>query len=166
MLFRSSDTSLIVSRRLILEGAKIKAIIESSDELRATSEYAKKIVDDFNIPVLFSHRVNEVIGNERIEEIKVSKLEDIEDSQIVESLKCDCLLISVNFLPDKRLGEMLGLEVDSETQGISLNEDYSTNIEGVFAAGGVVRGYDNADACAKEGKDVAREVVKYCEKTK
>ena len=166
VILGTSDTSLIVARRLILEGAKIKAIIESSDELRATSEYAKKIVDDFDIPVLFSHRVNEVIGNERIEEIKVSKLEDTEDTQSVDSLKCDCLLISVNFLPDKRLGEMLGLEVDSETQGIHLNEDYSTNIEGIFAAGGVVRGYDNADACAKEGKDVARQVVRYCESMK
>jgi thioredoxin reductase len=166
VILGTSDTSLIVARRLILEGAKIKAIIESSDELRATSEYAKKIVDDFDIPVLYSHKVNEVIGTERIEEIKISKLEDIEEDHGVESLGCDCLLISVNFLPDKRLGEILGLEINPETQGIHLNDDYTTNIDGIFASGGVVRGYDNADVCAKEGKDVAREVVKYCENLK
>ncbi|MGL4656193.1 MAG: NAD(P)/FAD-dependent oxidoreductase [Sarcina sp.] len=164
VILGTSDTSLIVARRLVLEGAKIKAIVESSDGLRATSEYARKIVDDFNIPVLFSHRVNEVLGTERIEQIKISKLENAaEDEQGLESLECDCLLISVNYLPDKRLGEMVGLETNEETQGIKLNEDYSTNIEGIFAAGGVVRGYDNADMCAKEGKEVARAVVKYCE---
>lgn len=164
VILGTSDTSLIVARRLLLEGAKIKAIVESSDELRATSEYARRIVDDFNIPVLFSHRVNEVIGTERIEQIKISKLENaVEDEHAVEALDCDCLLISVNFLPDKRIGEMVGLEVNEETQGIKLNEDYSTNLDGIFASGGVVRGYDNADMCAKEGKNVARAVVKYCE---
>ena len=166
VILGTSDTSLIVARRLLLEGAKIKAIIESSDELRATSEYTKRIINDFNIPVLFSRRVNEVIGNERIEAIKISKLEDIEDELEVDSLECDCLLISVNFLPDKRIGKMVGLDIDEETQGIKLNEDYSTNIDGIFAAGGVVRGYDSADKCAKEGKDVARAVVKYCENLK
>ncbi|MGL4454130.1 MAG: NAD(P)/FAD-dependent oxidoreductase [Sarcina sp.] len=164
VILGTSDTSLIVARRLLLEGAKIKAIVESSDELRAKSEYARRIVDDFNIPVLFSHRVNEVIGTERIEQIKISKLENAaEDEQGVEILDCDCLLISVNFLPDKRIGENVGLEVNEETQGIKLNTDYSTNLEGIFASGGVVRGYDNADMCAKEGKNVARAVVKYCE---
>ena len=166
VILGTSDTSLIVARRLLLEGAKIKAIIESSDELRATSEYARKIVKDFNLPVLFSHRVNEVIGNERIEEIKISKLEEDEDESILETINCDCLLISVNFLPDKRIGEMVGLDIDEETQGIKLNDDFSTNIDGIFAAGGVVRGYDDADMCAKEGKDVARAVVKYCENLK
>lgn len=166
VILGTSDTSLIVARRLLLEGAKIKAIIESSDELRATSEYARKIVKDFNLPVLFSHRVNEVIGNERIEEIKISKLEEDEDESILETLNCDCLLISVNFLPDKRIGEMVGLDIDEETQGIKLNDDFSTNIDGIFAAGGVVRGYDDADMCAKEGKNVARAVVKYCENLK
>ena len=166
VILGTSDTSLIVARRLLLEGAKIKAIIESSDELRATSEYARKIVKDFNLPVLFSHRVNEVIGNERIEEIKISKLEEDEDESILETINCDCLLISVNFLPDKRIGEMVGLDIDEETQGIKLNDDFNTNIDGIFAAGGVVRGYDDADMCAKEGKDVARAVVKYCENLK
>lgn len=162
VILGTSDTSLIVARRLLLEGAKIKAIIESSDELRARSEYARNIVRDFNLPVLFLRRVNEVIGNERIEEIKIFKLEESEDESKLESLECDCLLISVNFLPDKRIGEMAGLDIDEETQGIKLNDDYTTNIDGIFAAGGVVRGYDDADICAKEGKSVARAVVKYC----
>ena len=61
---------------------------------------------------------------------------------------------------------MVGLDIDEETQGIKLNDDFSTNIDGIYAAGGVVRGYDDADMCAKEGKDVARAVVKYCENLK
>lgn len=166
VILGTSDTSLIVARRLILEGAKIKAIIESAENLRAKSEYARNIVEDFDIPVYFGYRVNEVIGSERIKELKVSKIEDQEDDQtlVLESLDCDSLLISVNFLPDKRLADALGLEVNIETQGINLSEDLTTNIDGIFAAGGVVRGYDSADLCAREGKRVAKQVVKYCEK--
>ena len=165
VILGTSDTSLIVARRLILEGARIKAIIESSDHLRATTEYARKIVDDFNIRVLYGYKVNEVIGSERINELKISRIEDNDDEQleVLETLSCDSLLISVNFLPDKRIAEILGVEVDEETQGIKLNDDLTTNIDGIFAAGGVVKGYDNADICAKQGKEVAKVVVKYCE---
>lgn len=165
VILGTSDTSLIVARRLILEGAKIKAIIESSDHLRATTDYAKKIVDDFKIRVLYGYRVNEVIGSERINELKISRIEDNDEEQlvVVETLTCDSLLISVNFLPDKRIAEILGVQIDEETQGLKLNEDLSTNIDGIFAAGGVVKGYDNADVCAKQGKDVAKVVVRYWE---
>lgn len=165
VILGTSDTSLIVARRLILEGAKVAAIIESGDELRAKSEYARRIVSDFDIPVYFGYRVNEVIGSERINELKVSKIEEQDEEQlfVLESLECDSLLISVNFLPDKRLADLLGLEMNLETQGIKLFDDFTTSIEGIFAAGGVVRGYDSADLCAKEGKKVAIEVVKKLE---
>ncbi|MGL4991068.1 MAG: NAD(P)/FAD-dependent oxidoreductase [Sarcina sp.] len=162
VILGTSDTSLIVARRLILEGANIKAIIESSDELRAKTEYAKMIVEDFKINVLFGYRVNEVLGEERIQEIKISKIEEQDDEmlQALESIKCDSLLISVNFLPDKKLAETLGLQLDVETQGIKVLGDFTTNLEGIFAAGGVVKGYDNADLCAKQGKEVAKRVAK------
>ncbi|MGL5821804.1 MAG: NAD(P)/FAD-dependent oxidoreductase [Sarcina sp.] len=164
VILGTSDTSLIVARRLMLEGANIKAIIESSYSLRATSEYAQKIADDFDLPILFGYKVSEVIGSERISQIKITKIEEVdeENSKIADTISCDSLLISVNFLPDKRLADILGLEINEETHGIKLNEDFTTNVDGIFAAGGVVKGYDNADACAKQGKEIARMVAKYC----
>lgn len=162
VILGTSDTSLIVARRLILEGANVKAIIESSDELRAKTEYAKMIVEHFKINVLFGYRVNEVLGEERIQEIKISKIEEQDDEilQTLESIKCDSLLISVNFLPDKKLAESLCLELDVETQGIKISDNFTTNLDGIFAAGAVVTGYDNADLCAKQGKEVAKYVAK------
>ncbi|MGL5764809.1 MAG: NAD(P)/FAD-dependent oxidoreductase [Sarcina sp.] len=164
VILGTSDTSLIVARRLMLEGANIKAIIESSYGLRATSEYAQKIADDFDLPVLFGYKVSEVIGSERISQIKITKIEEVdeENSKIADTISCDSLLISVNFLPDKRLADILGLEINEETHGIKINENFTTNVDGIFAAGGVVKGYDNADVCAKQGKEIARMVAKYC----
>ncbi|MGL4742584.1 MAG: NAD(P)/FAD-dependent oxidoreductase [Sarcina sp.] len=164
VILGTSDTSLIVARRLILEGANIKAIIESSYSLRATSEYAKEIASDFELPILFGYKVSEIIGSERISQIKIAKIEEVdeEDSEIADTLSCDSLLISVNFLPDKRLGDILGLDTNEEIHGIKLNEDFTTTVEGIFAAGGVVKGYDNADSCAKQGKEIAKIVAQYC----
>lgn len=168
VILGTSETSLIVARRLIVEGAKIKAIIESTSDLRAKSEETRRIVTDFNIPVLYGYRVNEVIGNERVEEITISKIEEHDDEQLVvlETLECDSLLISVNFLPDKKLADRINLEIDDETVGIKLDENLRTNREWVFAAGGVVKGYDDSDKCAKQGKDVGRIVVEYCNEIK
>lgn len=168
VILGTSETSLVVARRLIVEGAKIKAIIESTSDLRAKSDEVRKIVDDFNIPVLYGYRVNEVIGNERIEELTISKIEEQDDEQLVvlKTIECDSLLISVNFLPDKKLADKINLEIDDEVLGIKLDENLRTNTDWVFAAGGVVKGYGGSDKCAKQGKDVGKIVVKYCNEIK
>ncbi len=163
VILGSSDSTLLVARRLIVEGANIRAIIESNTDLRAKEESSRKIVEDFNIPVMFGYRVSEVMGNERIEELLVSKIEDHNEEQlaVLENIECDSLLISVNYLPDKKLGDMIGLNVN-EDLGIEIDENFNTNVEGIFAAGGVVKGYCRAHRCAKQGKEVGEIVVKYC----
>lgn len=164
VILGSSDSTLIIARRLIIEGAKIKAIIESSKELRAKNESSRRIVDDFKIPVLYGYRVGDVKGKERVDAVTVEAIEEnsIEECCEIKEINCDCLLISVNYLPEKELGDRIGIEMNKETQGIAVDESYRTNIDGIFAAGGVTRGYDSSNICIKEGKRAGREACKYC----
>ncbi|MGL5616868.1 MAG: NAD(P)/FAD-dependent oxidoreductase [Sarcina sp.] len=164
VILGSSDSTLIIARRLLIEGANIKAIIESSKELRAKSKSARKIVEDFNIPVLYGHRVDEVKGTERVSSVIIEKIDDNKEDEepYNNEISCDCLLISVNFLPEKDLGERIGAEINKDTLGIAVNEKFKTNIDGIFAAGGVTRGYDSANTCITEGKEAGKEACNYC----
>ena len=164
VILGSSDSTLIIARRLLIEGAKIKAIIESSKELRAKVESSRRIVEDFNISVLYGYRVGEVIGNERIEGVIVEHIEENFNEECCElnEIQCDCLLISVNFLPEKELGDKIGLNINKETLGIEVDEKYRSNLDGIFAAGGVTKGYGAANVCINEGKIAGIEACKYC----
>ena len=121
-------------------------------------------MEDFNIPVLYGYRVGEVIGNERIEGVIVEHIEENFNEECCElnEIQCDCLLISVNFLPEKELGDKIGLNINKETLGIEVDEKYRTNLDGIFAAGGVTKGYGAANVCINEGKIAGIEACKYC----
>ncbi|MGL5243695.1 MAG: NAD(P)/FAD-dependent oxidoreductase, partial [Sarcina sp.] len=62
----SSDIDLIVARRLLIEGANIKAIIEPENELQCNSK-SKDTIEAFNINVKLGYLINELQGTERVE---------------------------------------------------------------------------------------------------
>ena len=62
VIIGSHDSDMIVARRLIIEGAKVEAIIESKDYLNSSQYIVENIIEAFDIPVKLGYTVNEVLG--------------------------------------------------------------------------------------------------------
>lgn len=163
VIFGSSDISLIVARRLVVEGAKVKAIVESSSKLVARMDYSRRIAEEFDIPIILSHTVHEVIGNERIEKIILGKIEENGeiDEENLQTIECDALLLSVGWLPESKLAEDARVKMSISTSGPQVDKEFSTSQRGIFACGNLIHAYSLADKCTYEGEAVGLNAAEY-----
>jgi len=88
------------------------------------------------------------------------KLNEIPGSE--RTWRCDLVLLSMGFLgPEQIVGEMLGIECDPRSNFQAEHGKFSTNIEGVFAAGDCRRGQSLVVWAINEGRGAARAVDTY-----
>ncbi len=79
-----------------------------------------------------------------------------------ERVEADIVLLAMGFLgPENPVAEQLGLELDARSNYKAKHEVYTTNVEGVFAAGDSRRGQSLVVWAINEGRGAAREVDKY-----
>ncbi|MGH4051834.1 MAG: NAD(P)/FAD-dependent oxidoreductase [Clostridium sp.] len=163
VILGTGDIALIVARRLVIEGANIKAVVEKKESIEA---YDKKLINslnDFNIPLRTKHKVIDIQGKSRIEGITLVKLDNnneiIKNSE--EYISCDTLLLSVNLYPDNELAKQSKVIVAGSTGRIVLNENSQTNIAGVFACGSVASGYSYANNVVKQGYSIGKITSQY-----
>ena len=162
----TGDIALIVARRLAIEGANVKAVVESKDFIDAADKNLATSLDDFNIPLIMNHKVVAIQGKGRIEGITLAKLsnnEVIKGSE--EYISCDALLLSVDLYPDNELAKQAKILVNSSTGQIKLNEDLQTSIGGVFACGGVAIGYSFSENVVKQSYNIGKVTSKYLNKS-
>lgn len=163
IILGSGDTAAVVARTLALEGAKVKAIIESSSNIRAINSMSKEHIEDFSIPVLLKHRVIKIYGDARVQGVDIIKID--KDNEIIEGtkqhIKCDTLVLSVHLNPEYILAQKLGIELNKDNRGIIVSDKMETSQSGIFAAGTVLRGYTTADKVMKEGELAGRMCSEY-----
>ncbi|MFQ6847557.1 MAG: NAD(P)/FAD-dependent oxidoreductase, partial [Clostridium perfringens] len=159
VIIGSHDSDMIVARRLIIEGAKVEAIIESKDYLNSSQYIVENIIEAFDIPVKLGYTVNEVLGTERVEGVIISKGGEEESF-----IKCDSLLISVPWIPESALGKKMGLRISNSSETILVNENFETSESGIFACGNVLHAYELSDLATKEGFKVGDAIKEYLEK--
>lgn len=162
VILGSYDNDIIVARRLIVEGANIKAIVESSDELNCLSEKSKRIIDEFNIPIKLGYTLNEVKGKERVTGVSISKAGE----NTCEDIECDSLLISVEWHAESELSKESKIDVDLDNKAIIVDKNFATTQAGIFACGNVVRGNSLSDLCVLDGEVVGHQVYEYLNKEK
>ena len=75
VILGSGDIGMIMARRLTLENAKVEAVIEIMPYLTGLTRNRVQCIDDFNIPLYFSHTVIDIKGRLRVEEVTVAKVE-------------------------------------------------------------------------------------------
>lgn len=76
--------------------------------------------------------------------------------------EADLVLLAMGFLgPENPMLVQLGVEQDERSNAKAAHEVYTTNVEGVFAAGDMRRGQSLVVWAINEGRGVAREVDKY-----
>lgn len=152
VILGSGDIGMIMARRLSLEGARVKAVVEIMDFLAGLTRNRVQCLDDFNIPLMLSHTVTRIVGNERVEGVYVAEVDKnrmpIPDTE--EFIPCDTLLLSVGLLPENELTRQAGIEMSPVTNGPAVNQYMQTSAPGIFACGNVVHVNDLVDNVTAE----------------
>lgn len=150
----SGDIGLIMARRFILEGAKVKAIIEIQEKTRGLSRNVAQCVEDFDIPVYFNHKISKIYGADRVEKVDVVKV-DGNMNEIIDSrfqIGCDTILISVGLIPENELIEMADA---------GIGEANSTSIPGIFVCGNAFKVYDLVDSVTNDSEAAGKMAAEY-----
>ncbi|MDP2912500.1 MAG: FAD-dependent oxidoreductase [Candidatus Omnitrophota bacterium] len=159
----SGDIGLIMARRFVLEGARVKAIIEIQDTVSGLVRNVVQCVEDFNIPVYFRHKIAKVLGKDRVEGVRVVKVdgrfEEIRRSAF--EIDCDTVLLSVGLIPENELIEMAGAAMDKLTNCPVSKALNNTSIPGLFVCGNAYKIYDIADSVSRDGALAGRMAAKY-----
>ncbi len=142
VIIGSGDIGLIMARRLTLEGAKVKAVIEIQKESRGLVRNVVQCLEDFSIPLYLHHRVALIHGKDRVEKVTVENLDNNERFD----LTCDTVLVSVGLIPESELLEMAGL---------------SSTSPGIFVCGNALKVYDLVDNVARDSEKAGQAAAEY-----
>ncbi len=159
----SGDIGMIMARRMTLEGAKVKAVLEIMPFSTGLIRNKVQCLDDFNIPLKFDHTITQIKGEKRVERVTIAQVD--KNLQAIpgteEEISCDTILLSVGLIPENELTREVGIELDPVTRGSIVNENRETEIEGIFSCGNVLHVHDLADFVTEEGEIVGRAVSEY-----
>ena len=159
----SGDIGLIMARRMTLEGAKVLGVAEIMPYSNGLARNIKQCLEDFNIPLYLSHTVTDIKGKSRVEQITISKVDDklqpIPGTDI--TFNADTLLLSVGLIPENTIAANAGVLLDKKTKGAIVNDQYMTNISGIFACGNALHVHDLVDYVSKEAYNCGIACAKY-----
>ncbi len=159
----SGDIGLIMARRFVLEGARVKAVVEIQPKSRGLARNVVQCLEDFDIPLYLQHKIARIHGKDRVEKVDVVRVD--EDLREVEgsgfSLACDTVLVSVGLIPENELIEMAGVALDKKTNSPVSEEVNKTSIPGLFVCGNAFKVYDLADAVARDSASAGHMAAAY-----
>lgn len=163
VILGSGDIGLIMARRMTLEGAKVKAVIELMNYSGGLKRNIVQCLDDFDIPLKLSHTVIDIKGKERLEGVTIAKVDENRKplKGTEEFVECDTLLLSVGLLPENELSRKAGVQLSKVTGGPIVNESLETNIDGIFACGNVLHVHDLVDNVSKESHMAGKNAALY-----
>ena len=157
----SGDIGLIMARRLTLEGASVLGVAELMSFSNGLARNITQCLEDFNIPLYLSHTIKKVVGKETLEKVVIQEVDQnrnfIEGTE--KEFSVDLLLLSVGLIPETSLMKKLGVEISSVTNGPIVNEQYETNVRGIYAAGNALHVHDVVDFVSEEGEKAGLEVT-------
>ncbi len=163
VILGSGDIGLIMARRLTLEGAEVKLVCEVMPFSSGLRRNIVQCVENFNIPLKFSHTIIKIHGKERVEGVTVAAVDSnrkpIPGTE--EFIECDTLLLSVGLIPENEISASIGVAIDSATSGPVVNEHMQTSVEGVFACGNTVHVHDLVDFVTAESLRAGENAAKY-----
>jgi len=159
----SGDIGLIMARRMTLEGAEVKAVVELMPFSGGLNRNIVQCLDDFDIPLMLGHTITEIRNGNRVTGVSVSKVD--ENLKVVEGtnfdIECDTILFSVGLIPENELSLKAGVELSKVTNGAVVNESMETSVPGIFACGNVLHVHDLVDFVTEESRKAGRFAVKY-----
>lgn len=154
VILGSGDVGMIMARRLTLEGAEVKAVVEVLPYVGGLIRNEVQCLYDFDIPLFLSHTVTNIYGAERVQGISIAKVDQkwqpIAGTE--KTIECDTLLLSVGLIPENELSLKAGIELEPVIGGPIVNELMETTVPGIFAGGNVVHVHDLVDNVSEEAE--------------
>lgn len=166
VILGSEDIALILARRMTIEGAEVKAVIERGDKCIGSTKNENECLIDFKVPLLTKHMITKIKNKERLEGVYIAELDEndrvIKDSE--RFMKCDTLILALGFLPKNELMIKANISISKVSGYPFIDENLQTNINGIFVCGSVIHQYDyveriNDEAC-RAGKNAASFIFK------
>ena len=166
------NVAIDIARTVKRLDAKSVNIIYRREEKQMPAE-PKEIRDAKNEGVNFIHKANlvKIIGNGHVEKIELIKTElvkkegetreypvNIQNSNY--QIDMDYVIMAIGSKIDRELATKNGLELN-EKGYIKVDENYKTNIDGVFAGGDLIGGKCTVAWASKAGRDAAKNIVQY-----
>ncbi len=163
VILGSGDIGMIMARRLTLEGAKVKAVVELMPFLAGLQRNKVQCLDDFGIPLLLSHTVVNITGVDRVESVSIAPVDENKRPILekTEVIPCDTLLLSVGLIPENELTTTAGVSLSGITKGASVNQFMQTEIPYIFACGNVLHVNDLVDNVSRESEKAGKYAAKY-----
>jgi sarcosine oxidase subunit alpha len=163
VILGSGDIGLIMARRMTLEGAKVKGVIELMPYSGGLKRNIVQCLDDFHIPLKLAHTITNIKGGDRVEGVTVAKIDENRKPIIgtEEYITCDTLLLSVGLLPENELSTQADVKLSETTGGPEVNDSLQTNIEGIFACGNVLHVHDLVDYVTSESYNAGENAARY-----
>jgi len=159
----SGDIGLIMARRMIFEGAKVKAVVELLPYSGGLKRNIVQCLDDFGTPLMLSHTVTEIKGKERLEGVTIAKVDSNRKPIPSTStfIPCDTLLLSVGLIPENELSKCAGVAISDITSGPVVDEMLQTSVNGIFACGNVLHVHDLVDFVSEESEWAGENAAAY-----
>lgn len=163
VILGSGDIGLIMARRLTLEGAEVVGVYEAKSTPSGLTRNIHQCLHDFDIPLYLSHTVTRVFGEDRLNAVEISKVDEkmapiAGTQQIVE---CDALILSVGLIPENELAENLGVQLDFKAKGPVCNAQLMTNVDGIFSCGNALHVNDLVDYVSESGEVAGENAAAY-----
>lgn len=163
VILGSGDIGLIMARRMTLEGAKVNMVVELMPYSTGLKRNIVQCLEDYNIPLLFSHTIVKIHGKKRLEGVTIAEVDKnrrpIEGTE--RFIECDTLLLSVGLMPENELSREAGIEINPITSGPLVDESMQTSIDGIFACGNVVHVHDLVDFVSAESMLAGKGAAEY-----
>ncbi|MBT3318805.1 MAG: FAD-dependent oxidoreductase [Clostridia bacterium] len=163
VILGSGDIGLIMARRMTLEGANVKMVLELMPYSGGLTRNIVQCLDDFDIPLKLSHTVVKMHGKQRLTGVTIAKVDEnlnpIESTS--EFVSCDTLLLSVGLIPENELAMGLNIQMDSVTGGAVVDSDMQTSMDGVFACGNALQVHDLVDFVTEEASRAGKAAAQY-----
>lgn len=151
-----SDSATTASIYLSDLAEKVYLIVRG-ENLKGETAWIEKVSAKDNVKILYNTNVVELIGENKLEKIKL-------DSS--EYLDIDGLFIEIGADPATQLAEKLGAELN-ERKYVKVNADQSTTVKGLFAAGDLTtnsNGFKQVITACGEGAVAASSIFNYLKK--
>jgi NADPH-dependent 2,4-dienoyl-CoA reductase/sulfur reductase-like enzyme len=158
IILGSGDIGLIMARRMTLEGSHVVGVVELLPYSNGLNRNIAQCLLDFDIPLYLSHTVTSVSGDQRLEKVVISEVDDkyqpIPGTE--KEFEVDTLLLSVGLIPENHMLREIGVEINPKTQGAIVDNHYQTSVDGVFACGNSLHVHDIVDWASEEGIEAGK----------
>lgn len=163
VIYGSGDIGLIMARRMSLEGAKVRAVVEIMPHSSGLARNVAQCLEDFDIPLKCSTAIAAIHGHTRVEAVSLVRVDEqrrpIPGSQ--EEISCDTLLLSVGLIPEIELPLSVGIGLDPKTGGPAVDSALMCDQPGFFSCGNVLHVHDVVDFVTKEGRQAGVMAARY-----